>query len=228
MQELEGRAHAGVDREQLEALLEERWELSFAHIPATVIDVLVRNGALSQQLFVDGKPYAGTFADMQFDDSIEPGAQIAALVSITQEGRDLQASLDPSVTLRRLIEDRPHYADVFRRMVACCASSECGATRTQLEETIEQGGPLHAPDGTRVYPQYFIDALESAGGIEWQGAWRATAAGRAWHATPAGRTASVDHAAPAERTPSADYATAVPAASAVQATAASATGATFI
>lgn len=179
MQEFEDEAHAGVDREQLEALLAERWEPPFAQIPATVIDVLVRNGALTQQLFVDGEPYAGTLSDMQFDESIEPGAQVAALVSTTREGRDLLASLNPAATLRKLAEERPHYADVFKHMVACCAAAEDGATRAQLEELVEQDGPITAPDGTRVYPQYFIDALESAGGIEWQGAWCATAAGRA-------------------------------------------------
>ena len=36
-----------------------------------------------------------------------------------------------------------------------------------------------AADGKKVYPQYFLDALECAGGIAWDGAWRTTDAGRA-------------------------------------------------
>lgn len=207
-------AHAGIDREQLEALLDERWEPSFAQIPATVIDVLVRNGALVQQLFVDGEPYAGTLSDMQFDDSIEPGAQVTALVSATQEGNDLLASLDPAATLRKLLEERPHYAGVFKRMVACCVNAaegdaSDGAVRTQLEQAIEQDGPVHAPDGRRVYPQYFIDALEGAGGIEWHGAWCATVAGRAWCAEcaeSAERAASAGHASASGRAAAAGHA----------------------
>ena len=57
-----------------------------------------------------------------------------------------------------------------------CAA-DAGATRQAVEEAVEAQGNVMSPEGKRVYPQFFMDALETAGGIEWDGAWRATDAG---------------------------------------------------
>ena len=153
------------DRAQLEEQLSQVWRESYSQAPATIIESLLRNGALAEQIVVDGQVYDGPLE-----------AEVSDGISITQAGRDLAASLDPGFTMRGLLADRPHYRDVFARVICVCAASD-GASREAVEQAVEQDGNVVSPDGKRVYPQYFMDALETAGGIIWDGVWRATQAG---------------------------------------------------
>ena len=166
-----------ISRDELEMLAEQAWEESYSQNPATIIEVLVRNGALVEQLTVDGQPYEGTLEDIQRDESVPLEADVADSISITQDGRDLAASIDPDFTMRELLASRPHYRDVFTRVLSACAA-DAGASREAVEQAVEANGNVASPDGKRVYPQYFMDALETAGGIAWDGAWHATEAGR--------------------------------------------------
>ena len=152
------------------------WRESYSQAPATIIESLLRNGALAEQIVVDGQVYDGTLEDIQRDESVPLEAEVSDGISITEAGRDLAASLDPDFTMRALLADRPHYRDVFARVISVCAAAD-GASREAVEQAVEQDGNVVSPDGKRVYPQYFMDALETAGGIVWDGAWRATQAG---------------------------------------------------
>ena len=70
---------------------------------------------------------------------------------------------------------------MFAAILDACSADE-GATRAELERVVGEFPQIQPdPDTQRtlVYPQYFIDALESAGGIAWEGSWRTTDAGRA-------------------------------------------------
>ena len=153
-----------LDRATVEYQAGEAWSESYSQAPATVIEILVRNGALVEQLTVDGQPYDGTLEDIQRDESIPLEADVAA-------------SIDPDFTMRQLLAARPHYREVFARVLNVCAA-DAGATRQAVEEAVEAQGNVMSPEGKRVYPQFFMDALETAGGIEWDGAWRTTDAGR--------------------------------------------------
>lgn len=164
------------DRAQLEEQLSQVWRESYSQAPATIIESLLRNGALAEQIVVDGQVYDGTLEDIQRDESVPLEAEVSDGISITQAGRDLAASLDPDFAMRGLLADRPHYRDVFARVICVCAASD-GASREAVEQAVEQDGNVVSPDGKRVYPQYFMDALETAGGIVWDGVWRATQAG---------------------------------------------------
>ena len=153
------------DRAQLEEQLSQVWRESYSQAPATIIEIVV-----------DGQVYDGTLEDIQRDESVPLEAEVSDGISITEAGRDLAASLDPDFTMRALLADRPHYRDVFARVISVCAAAD-GASREAVEQAVEQDGNVVSPDGKRVYPQYFMDALETAGGIVWDGAWRATQAG---------------------------------------------------
>lgn len=166
-----------LDRGTLETNAAQAWSDTYSQAPATVIEILVRNGALVEQLTVDGEPYGGTLEDIQRDESIPLEADVVDSISLTQAGRDLAAAIDPDFTMRQLLSDRPHYRAVFARVLAACAA-QSGASREAVEAAVEAEGNVSSPEGKRVYPQYFMDALETAGGIEWDGAWRATEAGR--------------------------------------------------
>lgn len=169
--------NAPCDRRVIEGRAAQEWGGSFNVSPESVMDSLVRAGALVQQTMVDGEPYDGTLEDIQFDESIPLDAKAEILVNVTDEGRELARSIDPRFMIDSLLAERPGYRAIFARMVERCAS-DAGASRMELEDAVEHDGHPASPDGKRVYPQYFIDALETVGAIEWDGAWHATEAGR--------------------------------------------------
>ena len=169
------------DARELETMALQQWEPSFSQSPATVMDVLKRAGALEITTFMNGEPYAGTLDDMQLDESVPDDAEVSVQVQVTETGAELLAAYAPEHTLAQLFEEKPHYAEVFTGVLRQAAAPG-GATREALEAVVD-ASPVSKPDAvtgqTKVYPQYFIDALETAGGIRWDGAWRATEAGTA-------------------------------------------------
>lgn len=169
---------APCDRRNLEKRAVETWDESFAQAPGVVADMLVRAGAFTEQTFVAGEAYDGTLEDIQLDESIPLDADVEVRLALTDEGRALSREIDPAHMVAALLSEKPHYAHIFSRVIGVCAQGE-GASRAALEAAIEEAGTVRSPKGERVYPQFFIDALESAGAIEWDGAWRATDAGAA-------------------------------------------------
>ena len=102
---------------------------------------------------------------------------LAVLAVVAQQADESRTAVEE----RALIRSKPAYRDVFAAILDACSADE-GASRADLERTIDaqpqlQPGP--ATQRTTVYPQYFIDALETAGGIAWDGRWRTTDAGKA-------------------------------------------------
>lgn len=165
------------DRAALETAAAAAWDPSFSQTPGAIIDVLVRGGHMAACSFVNGEPYEGTLEDMQLDESVPDDAVAEVRLSLTDEGRALRTAYEPERTVADLLESRPQYDEVFRSVVASCAT-EAGATLPALEALIAAFPVTGGTEKTKVYPQYFIDALETAGAITWDGAWRATAAGR--------------------------------------------------
>lgn len=165
------------DRATLETTALQVWKPSFSQTPAAVIDTLVRHGFIAQQSYVNGEPYEGTLEDMQLDESVPDDAVAEVRLAVTEVGRALAAAYDPASTLASLFGERPRYADVFSAILDAASADE-GASREAIEAIVEAAAPT-AADGKKVYPQYFLDALECAGGIAWDGAWRTTDAGRA-------------------------------------------------
>ncbi len=168
-------------RDDLEHEAQKSWDPAYRHNPAAVVDILVRNGALLEQAYVNGEPYEGTLEDAQGDASLPDDAEAWTCASLSPEGTALRDRYAPDATVRALFEERPYYADVFRAALWAC-SAEDGCTRADLEAQIGALSPTKdgEPGGAKVYPQYFIDALESAGAIAWQaGAWHATESGLA-------------------------------------------------
>lgn len=165
------------DRATLEAMALQVWKPSFSQAPAAVIDTLVRHGFIAQQSYVNGEPYEGTLEDMQLDESVPDDAVAEVRLAVTEAGRSLASSYDPASTLAALFGERPRYADVFSAILNAASAAD-GASREAIEVIVEAAAPT-AADGKKVYPQYFLDALECAGGITWDGAWRTTDAGRA-------------------------------------------------
>lgn len=168
-------------RQVIEERALEVWDDAYQQSPGVCVDILVRNGALTEQLLVDGEAYDGTLDDLQLDADVAEDAVAEQRITLTDTGRELIEAYAPDVTLRALIAEKPQYRDVFATILRACDAAQ-GATRSNLEVSISALPQLQPdPDTqrTHVYPQYFIDALESAGGIAWEGSWRTTDAGRA-------------------------------------------------
>lgn len=172
-------------RADIEEAAGQAWAAGFRQSPQAIVDVLVRNGAIEETVLVNGVPYEGTVADIQLDETVDETAEVESSLFITDEGYAILNEYASEHTLNALYTDRPQYAPIFDAALAACAQ-DGGCDRTALEAAINQALESHphacAKDDEgrqRVYAQYFMDALEAAGGIEWQGTWRATQAGRA-------------------------------------------------
>lgn len=171
-------AETCTDRMSLEEAAMEAWASEFPQKPASVIDILVRAQALEEQLLVNGETYEGTLEDMQLDESVPDDAALESHIAITDAGRALASAYDPTHLIADLLASRPRYAPVYRAVAARCATAQ-GASREDVEAAVESLPEIVVnSEGAKVYPQYFIDALETAGAIEWDGAWHITAAGR--------------------------------------------------
>ena len=167
-------------RDELISAAQEKWHAAFGRTPAAVVDILVRRHCLAEQVFIDGKQYEGTLEDAQTDESLADDAQVEVRLALTEKGEALCDRYAPGATMHALYEDRPGYEEVFNAMLWAC-SGEDGATREDLEAQINELPPLQPNEQGHktVYPQYFFDALENAGGIEWRdGVWKITEAGR--------------------------------------------------
>ena len=167
-------------REDLENAAQEKWHAAFGRTPAAVVDILVRRRMLAEQVFINGEAYEGTLEAAQTDESLPDDAQVEVRLTLTEKGEDLRDAYAPGATMHALYEDRPGYSEVFNAMLWAC-SSEDGSSRDEIEAQINELPPLQPNEKGHktVYPQYFFDALETAGGIEWRdGAWKITEAGR--------------------------------------------------
>ena len=168
------------NRTQLLDAVVDSWEKSWRHTPDAMISILVANKALLEAITVDGEPYQGTLEDIQLDLDIDENAQVTSTLTVTELGQQILTDYAPKNTLNQLLDEKSKYGDVFQVALAAC-NKEDGCSLSDLEAAINSM-PALQPDPkdrqTKVYAQFFIDALESAGAIEWKGAWRTTAAGK--------------------------------------------------
>lgn len=174
-------AEQDAKRAAIEEQAAKQWGEAFRLSPSACIDTLVRNNALQQQVYINGQEYRGALEDAQTDESVPDDAEIEVRLNITEAGTRLLSDYNPATTLSALFTEKPGYQEIFIAAIQAC-SSPAGCSLPDLEGAITQFPALqpNAETGqTKVYPQYFIDALETAGGIVWDGTWRATEAGRA-------------------------------------------------
>lgn len=166
------KAHALAFRECLVACKEERpyreveAELeasktmeSCTQTPHTLIDLLVKHGAIEKTVVEEG-PLQG---DQPVDYTLRT----------TEEGMQAATRLDPAVQLGLLVEGQHEViADLYRKVLEACSE---GARLDDVKRAI--GASVVLPGGKMVYAEYFVSKLETAGGLMWDGAWRTTEAG---------------------------------------------------
>ncbi len=170
----------GMDtRGDAEAAASEQWQSAWRQSPSNIMEILISAGALDESITVDGEPYDGTLEDIQLDLSISEDAEVVAGIRITELGEQILADYAPEQTISNLFQEKPAYGEVFKVALKACQDPK-GCSLPDLEAalmTMPQLQPDPKTHQTKVYPQFFIDALETAGAIEWSGSWHITGAG---------------------------------------------------
>ncbi len=95
------------------------------------------------------------------------------------EGMTVLSDEAPQARLRRLVERRPLRARTYLSVLEYCTRPR---TRAELEGFL-RGNPIleeEAVHGEPLKPSVFMDKLESAGMLVWDGRWNTSDAGRAY------------------------------------------------
>ncbi len=145
---------------------------SSAFTPRTVLSWLVDAGAIEElepeENAVDEA--AGEDATASDDASRSP-----VLFVTTEAGLSVARSHRPFDAIEELVMgDEPRYGDAYLLVLDACSSPQ---TKGQLEGLLKGNPALENP--TR-YASFFIDRLERAGAVVWDGGWRLTDEGRAF------------------------------------------------
>ncbi|MDR3437924.1 hypothetical protein [Telmatospirillum sp.] len=138
---------------------------SSVEIEATVISFPEMKSALHPpRLLLSWLVAAGGIESIAPNDA-EPGWRTTAA------GRSVLEIENPSIRLCRLLDAEPAYRDVYRLVLQSCLAPK---TRPEIESVLDGNPLLETP---KLYPSFFIERLESAGGLEWDQKWRTTEAG---------------------------------------------------
>lgn len=147
---------------------------------SSVVRMLVRNGALTETLEIDGVPYDGTIEEAFEDESVSDDAKSLIYESITDAGRIALRELSPASRTASLFEADAKFTQGFIATLEACNKPE-GSSTKELEQTLDAQGLLYR-DSTNniptIYPSMYANKLKDAGCIAWDHAWITTKAGR--------------------------------------------------
>lgn len=91
---------------------------------------------------------------------------------ITPAGQNAANILSEDNRLRKLFAEESRYHDIFVQVLEGCSSPK---SRMDIEDMLEGNPILEKP---KVYPSFFIEMLEKAGGLVWDEKWKTTQAGK--------------------------------------------------
>lgn len=164
----------------VQLLKDNTYPKTFVAAPDGFVSLMVDNDFLEMVIYVDGERYEGTFDELTQDESIPVEAEITYTVTATDLGRETVAPYNPAAQLKAVFENDPASAPVHRRVLELCAGAE-GLSRQDLEAALKAEDLIpHDPRTglVSIFPTYYIDNLEKAGGLVWKNAWFATEEGR--------------------------------------------------
>lgn len=138
-----------------------------------LVDALVREGLLDE-----------TLPELEFDpDTEEERVDVTrATYALTQKGAAVRERLCPASRLGALFSAEPEYAQGFARLLRFCK----GELRTKRQIDEHMAATCAAAPRSRhvsaagVYPSYFTDCLQAAGGLVWKDGWTTTEEGAAF------------------------------------------------
>lgn len=114
-------------------------------------------------------------APMDEPEYLEVSRPEPARYRATDEGLDAVAAEDPAARFAAFMDANAVYAPIFRIVLENC-DCEQGCTKKQIDALVDHDPICRSP---RRFSGYFIDKLEDADAIIFEGAWRTTDVGRA-------------------------------------------------
>ncbi len=93
----------------------------------------------------------------------------------TEDGLAAVEAENPAARFASFMEENALYAPIFRTVLENCDREE-GATKKQIDALVDHDPLCREP---RRFSGYFVDKLEDADAIVFEGVWRTTDVGRA-------------------------------------------------
>jgi len=90
----------------------------------------------------------------------------------TPAGRNVVRIENPSNWLAQLLAREPIYKEIHLQVLQACVAPK---TKGEIESMLRG---IRVVDNSKVHASFFIEALERAGGLEWDEKWRTTQAGK--------------------------------------------------
>ena len=138
--------------------------------------MLEQAGAI-QKCTEDDQPLDGTLTPQVVEvDGAEyyrPLGFHAVYWKATEEGAKVVSSADPLGAIQSLFDQNPCYLGVYKALLQACDVD--GGAPTSILSTLLDGHPLLQTP--KHYTPFFIDQLDAAEAVVWQGTWKLTAAG---------------------------------------------------
>jgi hypothetical protein len=147
---------------------------------SSVVEMLVRDGGLTETLTVDGELYEGTLEDAFNDETIADDAECLIYENITEAGRQTLEDIRPEHRAADLLSSQPHHRAGFIATLKAC-DVDGGLTTKQLEAVLDEQGLLFRNERTNlptIYPSMYANFLKDVEAIRWDHAWITTDLGR--------------------------------------------------
>lgn len=98
---------------------------------------------------------------------------------MTSEGKEQYATYQPLEQIRACFEAEPQYENIFNTVLDMCAR-DGGSSVKLIGDVVDDEPEVQNP---KRYAMYFIDKLERAGAVEWNGQWVITNYGQEYLAS---------------------------------------------
>ncbi len=105
----------------------------------------------------------------------KPGPKLAFMWKVTQAGAQVLRENEPDVLIGDLMEADGKYRDIYARIMRMCMQQGCPIS--VLNDAVDLDPLVQEPP---LKASHFVERLEKAGALAWDGLWTTTDAGIDW------------------------------------------------
>lgn len=95
-------------------------------------------------------------------------------VETTPVGEQAKDDLSPQRRMKKLFDEVPSRLETYRNVMEFCRRPR---TYQEVHDLLSSAPPVAGLDGKPLQPSFFLDMLERAGGLRWDGGWHVTREG---------------------------------------------------